>query len=162
MKNFSGFTLIELLVVIAIIGLLSAMGVISVQKARSKARDVERLSDVKNLSKILSLVSSDIPEEKILCGGFNCAQYSLTITVDGPTSIASDFSKFTDPSYDSVSPNPCHWGDTNICDYSFAFNGANANANIGSTTILFFLENTVQNLIGGQVHSINTNGVFDQ
>ena len=42
-----GFTLIELLVVIAIIGLISTLAVVSLNKAKAKARDAKRMSDLK-------------------------------------------------------------------------------------------------------------------
>ncbi len=45
-KNKAGFTLIELLVVIAIIGILSTLVAVSTSKARSKARDGLRVSDI--------------------------------------------------------------------------------------------------------------------
>jgi prepilin-type N-terminal cleavage/methylation domain-containing protein len=48
-KNPKGFTLIELLVVIAIIGILSAIVIESLQKARASARDSIRIGDVKQL-----------------------------------------------------------------------------------------------------------------
>ncbi|MDP2692981.1 MAG: type II secretion system protein [bacterium] len=54
-----GFTLIELLVVIAIIGLLSTLGVVSLNTARQKARDTQRITNVNTISKAIALYQSD-------------------------------------------------------------------------------------------------------
>ncbi|MFH1551302.1 MAG: type II secretion system protein [bacterium] len=55
MNKKRGFTLVELLVVIAIIGILSSIVLVSVDSARAKARDIRRISDVKEIQKLLEL-----------------------------------------------------------------------------------------------------------
>lgn len=57
--NKKGFTLIELLVVIAIIGLLSTLAVVSLNNARSKARDARRTADLKTIQSALELYKGD-------------------------------------------------------------------------------------------------------
>mgnify|MGYP001576183638 CR=1 FL=1 len=57
--NKRGFTLIELLVVIAIIGLLSTLAVVALGSAREKARDSQRLSDLKQVQTALELYYTD-------------------------------------------------------------------------------------------------------
>lgn len=54
-----GFTLIELLVVISIIGILATLVTANLNSARSRARDAERKSDLKNIETALKLYSND-------------------------------------------------------------------------------------------------------
>ncbi|MBU2579533.1 type II secretion system GspH family protein [Patescibacteria group bacterium] len=58
-KNQKGFTLIELLVVITIIGVLSTIVLVSLNTAREKARDVRRVSDMRQIALGLTLYYDD-------------------------------------------------------------------------------------------------------
>jgi general secretion pathway protein G len=53
------FTLIELLVVISIIGILATLVVANINSARSRARDAERKSDMKNIQTALRIYYND-------------------------------------------------------------------------------------------------------
>lgn len=55
----TGFTLIELLIVIVIIGIIATFGVIALNQVRAKARDTQRLSDIKQVSTALELYRAD-------------------------------------------------------------------------------------------------------
>lgn len=55
MKDNRGFTLIELLTVVAIIGLLASVVLSAVDSARVRARDAQRVSDIKQMERALEL-----------------------------------------------------------------------------------------------------------
>ncbi len=94
-KKETGFTLIELLVVIAIIGILATTVMTSLNMARFKARDVRRLSDIRQLQLALQmyydsfghyptnpddLVPTYIAAKPIDPDGINEYQYCITLS----------------------------------------------------------------------------------
>ncbi len=163
--NKQGFTLIELLVVIAIIGLLSTMAVVSLNSARQKARDARRISDVKQLTTILSLAASDRPDAVLQCGGSACGAGVNVATVTGSSpavgspNLSTEFDKFSDPSGSTVM---CAIGGSAPCQYSFQFAANSTQQTVASTTILFYQEaaNSSNNLVQG-VNRITTEGIIN-
>jgi len=74
-KGQKGFTLIELLVVIAIIGILATIVLVSLNTARSKARDVRRISDLRQVALALEMSYDDNDAYPVLavCGAIPAA-----------------------------------------------------------------------------------------
>lgn len=137
MKNQKGFTLIELLVVIAIIGLLSTLAVISLSAARGKARDAQRVSDVRQMAAAIDIENANQSTVQNLttCDG-STAALKKTTACTGPGDI-SQFSRFKDPSWDGSAA--CIAGATN-CSYSVCKGAGTYPATTGDYQICFFLE----------------------
>lgn len=49
-KKIAGFTLIELLVVVSLINIFSSMVIVSINTSRAKAKDVVRMTDIRNMN----------------------------------------------------------------------------------------------------------------
>lgn len=153
--NESGFTLIELLVVISIIGLLSTMAVISLGSAKAKARDAQRVSDVRQLVTLLSMAASIDPNQP-LSGCINSNTASTTFCT-GPHDV-SQFSTLKDP---SKSNSACVVGSNDVCQYAILSPSAQASAvNVASATVIFYLENGSAGM-GKGTHTVSTLGVFN-
>lgn len=83
-KKRRGFTLVELLVVIAIIGILATMVIINLFGAQAKARDSQRMSDIKQIQNAVEMakeISGKYPgtPNKIYCSskeGTRCQENS--------------------------------------------------------------------------------------
>lgn len=58
-KTQTGFTLIELLVVISLIGLLASMILVTLNNARTKARDTKRAAEVRQIITALQYYLND-------------------------------------------------------------------------------------------------------
>jgi len=77
MRKQKGFTLIELLVVIAIIGILATIVMVSLNTARSKARDARRVSDIRQLQLALQMYYDSV------------GSYPAALTSLAPTYVAA-------------------------------------------------------------------------
>jgi len=150
MKKQKGFTLIELLVVIAIIGILASIVLVSLGGARAKARDAQRLSDVKQLALILEMESSGGSAALVTC---TAADADVT-TCTGPGEV-SQFANFSDPTGSDL----CTGASIDICQYSVSQADGDAAAETGDYQICFFLESGAGSLAAG-LHSIETNSQF--
>ncbi|HEY5383275.1 MAG TPA: prepilin-type N-terminal cleavage/methylation domain-containing protein [Candidatus Paceibacterota bacterium] len=76
-RSTRGFTLIELLVVVAIIGVLASIILVSLNSARTKARDAQRVSDLKSLQGALEAYFGNngvYPNPVTICPGHPYAQ----------------------------------------------------------------------------------------
>lgn len=157
MKNQKGFTLIELLVVIAIIGLLSTLAVISLSTARGKARDAQRLSDVRQMGTAIDLEDASTPGTALGgCAGVDAG--TATCSSPGDVSVAS-FSRFSDPSTLTPAAN-CATLQTSVgCDYSISKKDGSAAATTADYQICFVME-AASNIGAAGIHSLEPGGQF--
>jgi len=75
-----GFTLIELLVAISIVGFLSTLAVVSLKNAREKARDANRLADLRQIKNAMEMYYNDFR-------GFPSAEHNGKIGVGGSLDV---------------------------------------------------------------------------
>ena len=123
-KRSSGFTLIELLVVIAIIGVLSSIVMSSVNNARSKSRDVKRISDIREIRTALELYFNDKGYYPQSGCGWDCNGYRYSFDSSWD-SLATDLAPYiASLPKDSINSSCPPWSDG--C-YSYAYGNVGRN-----------------------------------
>lgn len=111
-----GFTLIELLVVIAIIGVLAGVVLTSLGTARSKARDTQKIANLKNIQLALELyadsnASGAYPAAVTTASGAVCYGLNTLVTTYMPV-VPGDNAALT-------------------CDYKYSYDSAAKKYHIG-------------------------------
>lgn len=86
-KSNKGFTLVELLVVIAIIGILSSVVLVSLNSARSKARDARRMSDLHQIALAAENYYDALANYPATLAGLS-PTYLTTVPKDPQTNVA--------------------------------------------------------------------------
>ncbi|MBL7022369.1 type II secretion system protein [Patescibacteria group bacterium] len=138
MNRQKGFTLIELLVVIAIIGLLSTLAVVSLNSARSKARDARRTSDIRQVQTALEIYYNDqaaYPSQAAAVLPLGVTGSSVTLSsTNGWAASAAGTTYMSQVPSDPVAANAYNYqiNNTSTGDYAICFTLENARTEWGT------------------------------
>lgn len=147
-----GFTLVELLVVITILGILATIGLGAFTSSQARSRDVQRKSDLRQISSALELFYSDYGKYPSSNNGAiqSCKYNSTTATgtncIWGDTGSAGNFTDGKTTYFQALPKDPS----SNLHFYYRVVNNSNNQA----YQLFAYLENTQdQSRISGLTYS---------
>lgn len=160
-KHTTGFTLIELLVVIAIIGILAGIVLVSFTGIQGRARDGERVSDIRQMALILQ--AEGFESTAALTGCNTAAAMDPVQSCTGPGDISLfNTTPFEDPRFGAAAV--CTDASVAGCEYSIGAQNGVAAPTLANWQVCFWMENGTAGMGGKAVFAVNqaTGGTLGQ
>lgn len=103
-RNGRGFTIVELLIVIVVIAILAAITIVAFNGVQQRARDTQRLADIKTIVKALELYKTTTGTYPNAVGTPNASGWEVSTTGSAPTNFLSALVSSTGVSKIPVDP----------------------------------------------------------
>lgn len=143
-KTISGFTIVELLIVIVVIAILAAISVVAYSGIQQRARDSERIAEMKIVENALEMFYADN-------GGYpNCSGgvYIPTVGVNGPTCTVTSLANVLVPKYISAVPtDPINTGN-DIYRYAVGYKKTGSNTFVSNQSNNFITGMRLESQVG--------------